>query len=383
MQRCLLKTLRNLLKIELFVLAMGMGSCIADHAQPHLLILGEMPHEGLEVPLKQVALCIDKDTLLVDKITGFTEMSEKEKVQNLIPEKSIFSIRNQYAGVGADYYGLLKKDTLEFWKIDFTEEGDRFDEEQIGFFTQVEGYWKAHETPKINTWLDYRNQNWNPEKGNYYFAEQYLFSFVNETHPEGDPQRAGSFSFYLDPVTGTVLLVSGESFVDEMTRWVLVRPNKDYIRSYSQEHGGVHTDTLPLDPFLKGFPKKYNQDVKRSFKAFFKPLSDMSTAYSTGRYCLENLEARAYEVDYRGGISGDQTILQLAETNYDWNALNLLYKSDALPEGGLKINITGTLLPKNLFAVQEQSLVNGKNIAFQLECIEATEYHLTLKTPEK
>jgi hypothetical protein len=366
-----------------FVFLLIVGACTSNLPQFKLEVIEEQVDETLDLHSKVVVLLTSQDTLVVDRMPGYRELSSEEKEDIALPTNTLFSIKTYYAGAGAYYYGLLQNDSLTFWNIEFNEEGDRFDKEQIGLYTQVEGHWKAQEFPKINTWLDYRNQNWKPEKGNYYFAEQYLFSFVNETHPEGDPRREGNFSFYLDPVTGTVLLVSGESFVDEMTRWILVRPNKDYIRSYSQEHGGIHTDTLPLDAYLKSFPKKYNQDVKRSFNAFFEPVPDTSTLFSTGTYCIEKLEARAYKVDYQGGVSSDQTILHLAETPYDWNALNLLYKSDALPELGLKINITGTLLPKNLLLVQEQSLVEGKTIAFQLECIQATEYHLTVKTPYK
>ena len=63
--------------------------------------------------------------------------------------------------------------------------------------------------------------------------------------------------------------------------------------------------------------------------------------------------------------------------------LNLLYKSDALPEGGLLIPITGVELPKNLLIVQDQSLGSGYESHFYLEGIEATSYFLKIEPNKK
>ncbi|MEK9614130.1 MAG: hypothetical protein VW080_09440 [Flavobacteriaceae bacterium] len=328
-----------------------------------------------------MALCIDQDTLWIDQMTGFSKLSEDEKTFNAISSESIFSIRTYYAGAGAYYYGLLKMDTLEFWRVDFTEEGDRFEKESIRRFEKVDKYWIEQSIPKIKNKLDYRNQNWNPETGAYYFSEQYVYRFLNNRYSEGDFRREGTFSFFLDAVSGTVLLRSGDSYWDEMTAWILIRPHQDYIVSYSHEHGPNSTDTIPRDPFLKQYANLYQKDVQRSFQTFFKPIPKTKKSWGGGKYSIDSLWAQNYWVQYP--TRADSTVLSLAKTSHDWTLLNLLYKSDALPEGGLLIPITGVELPKNLLIVQDQSLGSGYESHFYLEGIHATSHFLKIEPNKK
>ena len=44
----------------------------------------------------------------------------------------------------------------------------------------------------VKEWLAYRNKHWNPEKGQYYFSEQYVYAY------KGVARR--TFSFYYDPL---------------------------------------------------------------------------------------------------------------------------------------------------------------------------------------
>jgi hypothetical protein len=229
--------------------------------------------------------------------------------------------------------------------------------------------------------LNYRNQNWHPENGEYYFSQQYVYRFLNKQYTEGDFRREGRFSFFLDPVSGTVLLRSGDSYWDEMTAWILIRPNHDYIVSYTHEHDPKSIDTLPNDPFLDHYSDLYQKDLQRSFKTFFKPVPETKKWWGSGKYSIDSLWGQEYAMQYK--TRADSTVLSLAKTPFDWTHLNLLYKSDALPEGGLLIPITGVELPKNLLIVQDQSLVNGYESHFYLEGIEATSYFLKIEPNNK
>jgi len=351
----------------------------SQKASDYKLIETALSNDEDEIPLKKVVLKMpNQQELFIAEVSGFQQISGKQKDVLGLPKKTVFAFNAYYAGAGTYYYGWVEQDRFLIYKIDYEEEGFQNDPILETKYIKKEGHWIKSDEDLDPSPLSYRNQNWHPERGQYFFSEQYDFSFLDETYDVDDDRREGRFGFYFDSLTGTVLLVSGESYFDEMTAWILIRPQQDYIVSYTEEHGGSRIDTIAMDSYLKHFSEKYDQDVQRSFNAFFEPLPSRTKIFSQEKYCIESMSSKAYLVKYQGAVS-DSTILHLAQTPFDWNTFNNLYKSDAYPEGGLKIHLTGLLLPKNLFPVQEQSWVTGKKISFHLNCIYAAEYHLQIQ----
>ncbi|MEM9681614.1 MAG: hypothetical protein AAF901_14925, partial [Bacteroidota bacterium] len=86
--------------------------------------------------------------------------------------------------------------------------------------------------------ISYRNQNWHPERGQYYFSESYHFSYYNETISSEQGPATGEYGFYVDPESGTVLLEKYiANYADEMTDYIIVHPDKTYTVGYTDEFG--------------------------------------------------------------------------------------------------------------------------------------------------
>lgn len=62
-------------------------------------------------------------------------------------------------------------------------------------------------TPKDSRWEadDYRNANWHPEKGQYFFSELWTWVYSNDLVEE-EANSKGKMSIYIDPSSGTFLL---------------------------------------------------------------------------------------------------------------------------------------------------------------------------------
>ena len=92
--------------------------------------------------------------------------------------------------------------------------------------------------PKTERWqpTDYRNENWHPKDGKYFFSEQWTWHYINETAPENDPYQEGDFSVLVDLSTGTMLLSMVEShYQDEMTEWIIINPEGTYLDGLSTQ----------------------------------------------------------------------------------------------------------------------------------------------------
>ena len=355
--------------------------CFFQKEEYVLVMKKTMSYDDDGIPLKTLELVMPEgDTLFISKLRSFQKIEKEDRENEGIPSEAIFSLKTSYAGATTIYFGMKDKDTLTLFEQWIEETGFRSEPEVLKQYIKNKRGWNEMIPDKNNSWLEYRNQNWQPEKGKYFFSEQYVYSYFNEYYVENDPRRSGMFVFYSDPVTGTLLFTSGDSFFDEMTGWILVRPNKDYIVSRSHEHSNNTIDTIQMDDFLNHYSNKYDQDVGRSFKTFFKPIANSFSVFSKGKYCIKTIVAQAYSVDYHGSTV-DSTVLHIATTSYDWNTLYFLHKSEAFPEGGFKTNFLSFSVPKNRLITQEKSRVNGKQISYKLECIYAADYHLKIETP--
>jgi len=72
---------------------------------------------------------------------------------------------------------------------------------------------------RLWTGNEYRNSEWQPADGKYFFSEMWRWKYENRLYPQDHPQRSGNFSIMVDPPSGTILLTREESnYLDEMIR---------------------------------------------------------------------------------------------------------------------------------------------------------------------
>ncbi|MFD2588898.1 hypothetical protein ACFSQJ_18375 [Croceitalea marina] len=222
----------------------------------------------------------------------------------------------------------------------------------------------------INT---YRNQNWNPDKGQYYFSEEFTFRYSNAWE---DTQgiSSGNFGFYLDPETGTVLLEKNIThFFDEMTNYIIIKPNGNYILGYDDEFGKLRT--IQKNVFKTDGVSENLKNVQEDFERFFK--SKQETAeFGTNQYYAKALIAEKYERTYVK--SPDKVQVYIAPINIPTTALYLVETVFEELDMPVKWDY-GYSLPNNHLVVKEIfKTKEGTSVGFELKSIMATEYHIQL-----
>lgn len=223
----------------------------------------------------------------------------------------------------------------------------------------------------------YRNQNWQPQKGQYYFSEGYYFDYTYQ-NPGSDNLSTGEFGFYIDPETGTILLEKNLSqFTDEMTDYIIIKPNGDYIQGFTDEFGTkkvIEKQLSKMESLMADLAY-----VDEEFKTYFKPQQQFQD-FGASKYYPKSLKGQSYQRTFLK--SSDVVDLYIADTNLPTTALYLTGR--VFEELGLPIKWDyGYFLPDQKLVVSEQyKNKDGQNIGFQLKSIMAAEYHLSLPYPD-
>lgn len=219
-------------------------------------------------------------------------------------------------------------------------------------------------TQKPTTDNPYRDENWRPQEGNYLFTEAWAWNYLNEEVPPADDRHKGTFTVYLDPPTGTILLTKADAkYRDEMTDWVIIHPDGRYTTAFTDVHGkpniveqkmvdfNDHTYSLAFqeEDFQKYFTKQSGQ------KVFGKNQYGWQTV--TGTPYLQTFERTA-----------DTAHLHLLEMPFSVRGLYLAQQTN--PDFSFPINLNfGYLLPANYLVLSEVYQSRGKEISFELASV--------------
>ena len=222
--------------------------------------------------------------------------------------------------------------------------------------------------------ISYRNQNWHPERGQYYFSESYHFSYYNETISSEEGSATGEFGFYVDPESGTILLEKYiANYADEMTDYIIVHPDKTYTVGYTDEFGNQQILKENLMK-VKGLTEKI-QYAADDFKTRFTMMDETKT-FGVNKYYPKKLKSMRYQRTYP--MTQDTVTLFVAKTNLPTKALYLV--DEVLSELGMPVSQDyGFVLPEGALVTQEHyQAPGGERIGFQLTSIMAAEYHIQL-----
>jgi hypothetical protein len=217
----------------------------------------------------------------------------------------------------------------------------------------------------------YRNENWRPEDGNYFFSEQWTFEYFNETLTENDKKRKGEFALYVDPFTGTLLVEkNAANFEDEMTEWIIVQPNGPYLLGYTDEHGKKKIDQKELNE-LPDYDFNISQQAK-DFKTYFNKQAKIE-AFGADKYNKKAFEGNLFIQSFPK--TTDQAKLFLAEMPHPVRPFYLL--PTIFDEIRLPIQFpNGYVLPENALVLKEDYEYGGKKIGYSLKSISPTSYFL-------
>lgn len=221
----------------------------------------------------------------------------------------------------------------------------------------------------------YRNKNWKPKQGKYYFSEQWTWSYDNEFVVEDEFRKKGEMTVYVDSATGTFLFTQ-ESYgmTGEMVDFVIADQKGNYIFGYTDERG-----------------KKY-KTVYKSLK-LLEILKDQSIVQENfNQYCNKSGEAKTYDFTSMGGpsISGEGYNVRYEKTNETSNIFILLkHNFSMLPiyffnqldtETKLPINQNNAaLLPKNCLVLEDIYQFGGQKSIIKLTSTTPTEYFIDVK----
>lgn len=217
----------------------------------------------------------------------------------------------------------------------------------------------------------YRNENWRPEEGNYYFSETWTWEFYNELLPTDNPNHKGTFTVYLDPPTGTMLLTE---HLDEMTDWIIVHPDGRYTTAFTDVHGEAHIVQQKMEDFDEyAFKLSLQQE---DFKKYFTK-KEGQKEFGANKYGWETILATPYQMTFEQ--TNDTSNLHILEMPFSVRGLYLVSQTNGDLNLPLNLNF-GYLLPENYLVVSEETEFGGKKLGFHLKSVSPGEYFVNTET---
>ena len=224
---------------------------------------------------------------------------------------------------------------------------------------------------KTTTPDDYRNENWRPEEGNYFFSEMWTWTYYNELLPADNPAQKGTFTVYVDPPTGTMLLADN---LDEMTDWIIIHPDGRYTTAFTHVHGVPHI----VQQKMSDFPDHdFNLSAQQEeFQTYFTKQEKQQT-FGQNKYGWAVITADAYQQTF--AKTTDTTQLYLKTMPFPVRGLYLVAQTNG--DLALPLNLKyGYLLPENYLVISEDYKYNGKRIGYKLSSVSPTDYTVNTVT---
>lgn len=221
----------------------------------------------------------------------------------------------------------------------------------------------------------YRDKNWRPEEGNYVFTEAWTWNYLNEEIPPADDRYKGTFTVYIDPPTGTMLLTKADAkYREEMTDWVIIHPDDRYTTAFTDVHGQPHIVEQKVTDLLD---HAYRLSIlEEDFQKYFTKQAG-EKVFGENKYGWETVTGIPYIQTFAG--TTDTSYLHLLEMPFPVRGLySVVYTN---PDFNFPLNLGfGYLLPANYLVLSEVYKVGGKEISFELASISPAEYFLNTVT---
>ncbi len=216
----------------------------------------------------------------------------------------------------------------------------------------------------------YRDKNWNPKAGKYYFSTQLTYAYRND-FAEDEASRAGEMSIYLDEKTGTFLFTP-ESYgnTGEMVNFVIADQEGNYIFGYTDEHGKKLRESLQVNRFVAE-----EETIDSVFQEFF-IRTGVTQSFGVNTYGWPIKSGEEYQVTYQK--TNDTSFVYLIKEKFNYLPIyhfNALESETKLP---FNIDYSNTL-PKKYSVLAQRYEHDGKSVSFGLTYYSPTEYFIDLK----
>ncbi len=217
----------------------------------------------------------------------------------------------------------------------------------------------------------YRNENWQPEKGKYFFSELWTFDYYNELLAVDDVKAKGAFSIFLDPFSGTILLDRNNTkYGDEMTEWILVEPDGRYQFGTVDEHGKKQVSQLKV---------KLKDEDNEAFQKYFRPQNQQKSFGKTS-YDPVELVGEQYLMTFQK--TSETSTVYLAQVPF--NTYPFYFLNQVRQELFLPVDLDySSVLPSDFLVVSERYERDGKAVGFVLKSIGGASYFLDVEAYKK
>lgn len=226
----------------------------------------------------------------------------------------------------------------------------------------------------------YRDKNWHPETGEYYFSEVMVWEYLNENNsPDETELHSGEFSVYVDPPTGTMLFTpEAYGYSGEMINFVIVFQDGRYFQGFTDEFG---EKKCFVDTLYKFESTQLNQGfIKDDFDKLAKPTGKYKT-FGENIYGWQKVRAKGYELVFLKTCV--KSTIYLSEQPYSLMPIYLFNELES--EAKLPINFDfSQIIPLEYWVVEDsykrKSAESKREIEVRttLKFISPTEYFVDL-----
>lgn len=225
--------------------------------------------------------------------------------------------------------------------------------------------------------MAYRNKNWNPKSGNYYFNTMLTWSYENELASE-DHLKKGEISIYIDEKSGTFLFTK-ESYgwSGEMIDFVIADQKGNYIIGHTDEFGKKHRETKKASQFADVMAQ--TKSIVSEFKKYCKP-TEKTKIFGKNAYGWPTETGKEYVLSYQK--TEDISNLFLSTEKYSFLPLFLFNKLEM--DAKLPISFDYSLMiPSEKLVLEDTHIYNELKTKLTLESISPTDYFINLNEYKK
>ncbi len=226
---------------------------------------------------------------------------------------------------------------------------------------------------------EWRNKNWNPKKGNYFFNKMLSWRFVDEMSEDEDFREGININVYIDEKTGTFLFTP-EAYVNSgpMIDFIIADQNGKYIVGYSLEHDGKGYEIYAMEDVAK-LKQNPNQQPE-NFARFFKN-TGKKKIFGENRYGWPTLTGDEYKIVFPD-IEEEPTVAHIAPMPY---SLLPIYKFNDLGiEAKLPFHFDyADFIPSNQLLLSEHSENNDRKTELVFDSFSDAEYYINLNEYKK
>jgi len=219
----------------------------------------------------------------------------------------------------------------------------------------------------------YRNENWHPEQGQYFFSESWTWTYFNEFVESDDVRYNGEMTIYVDPPSGTILLERNATrYSGDMMDWMIVDPEGVYIAGYTDERGRKikreHQLGDLVDLTTKLMDRKEDFDRRVKYTGEYKIFGD-------DRYAWPTVHGEEYRMTYE----------KTSDENYAW-ATSVPFSTRPfylahLMDGDIVIPISmpyGYIWEEDMLALADEYQYGEKKMGYKLKQMNPDTYFLDI-----